>query len=53
LEYALCFGVPVAVVNLLLNSLSWMTLRYNTPKLITLYRWNERNQIKENDKTAE
>jgi len=44
LKYALCFGVPVAIVNVFLNSLSWMILRYNTPKLMAVYKRNLHNQ---------
>lgn len=42
LKYWACFGLPVALVNILLNSLSWMILRYNTPKLMAVYRYNEK-----------
>jgi len=40
LEQALCFAVPVAVVNVFLNLLSLLILRYNTPKLIAIYKRN-------------
>lgn len=47
LKYCLCFGIPVAIVNVLLNSMSWMILRYNTPKLMSLYQYNQRQQQKQ------
>ncbi|MFQ6752514.1 MAG: hypothetical protein ACLRFL_03020 [Clostridia bacterium] len=37
LKYALLIGVPVAVVNLTLNILPTMILRYNVPKLMILH----------------
>ena len=37
LKYALAIGLPIAFVNLFLNILPTMVLRYNTPKLTTLY----------------
>ena len=42
LAFALNFGVPVAAANVILNLISAAILRYNTPKLQTLYRYNER-----------
>lgn len=33
-------GLPVGIVNMIVNSLSFMILRYNLPKLRTLYRIN-------------
>ena len=50
LKYALSVGVPVAIVNLLLNSMSAMILRYNTPKLHTLHKRAMRNLAIENGK---
>lgn len=41
-KYALIFGLPVAVVNLFLNYLSFVILRYNLPKLRILYKRNAR-----------
>ena len=35
-------GVPVTIVNILLNSMSLFILRYNLPKLHTLYKYNQR-----------
>ncbi|MBE5735665.1 MAG: hypothetical protein E7361_04400 [Clostridiales bacterium] len=46
LEYALCFGVPVAVVNAIMNYMPIAILRYNFPKLMALYRMNERKNRK-------
>ena len=40
--HALFFGVPVAIVNAVLNILPAMILRYNIPKLLALHRRNER-----------
>ena len=55
-KYALVISVPIAFVNLILNLLPTMILRYNIPKLqIALKRLNRTNdtktaeQIKEND----
>ena len=42
-KYALTLGLPVAIVNMLLNSMSAMILRYNIPKLQTLYKRAMRN----------
>lgn len=42
LKYALCFGVPIAIVNVIMNSMSWMILRFNTPKLMAIYKRNLR-----------
>lgn len=38
LQYAFVIGLPVALVNLFLNILPTMVLRYNTPKLKALYK---------------
>ena len=46
LEYAFYLGIPVAFVNAVLNLLPAMILRYNIPKLISLYRRNERISLK-------
>lgn len=56
LKYAWMVGVPVAIVNVFLNLLSTMILRYNTPKLKVLHKRALRNQEnkeknKENEKT--
>ncbi len=47
LEYALCFGIPVAIVNVILNILPIFILRYNIPKLKVLYKRNEKRALKE------
>ena len=44
LKYWLCFGVPVAFVNAVLNILPLWILRYNLPKLHTLYKLNKRKE---------
>jgi hypothetical protein len=38
LKYALFIGVPIAIVNVVVNMMSTMILRYNTPKLKTLHK---------------
>ncbi|MBE6608369.1 MAG: hypothetical protein E7633_07420 [Ruminococcaceae bacterium] len=42
--HAPLIGIPVALVNAALNLLPAMTLRYNIPKLLALYRRNERHK---------
>lgn len=44
LKFAWMVGVPVAIVNVFLNLLSTMILRYNTPKLKVLHKRALRNQ---------
>ena len=44
LEYWWCFGLPVAIVNAVLSSLPLFILRYNLPKLHTLYKYNKRKE---------
>jgi hypothetical protein len=44
----LYFGFPVAVVNAILNLLPLMILRYNLPKLHTLYRINKKREMRTN-----
>ena len=46
LKFAWLVGVPVAIVNLVLNYMPVMILRYNTPKLQTLYKRAVRNKEK-------
>ena len=46
LKYALVIGLPVAIVNLFLNILPTMVLRYNIPKLHTAHKRLTRNQNK-------
>lgn len=41
-KYKWCFGVPVAIVNVVYNGLSLAILRYNLPKLHRLYKINEK-----------
>lgn len=48
LAWAPGVGIPVAVVNFVLNLLPTMVLRYNTPKLEALYALNAR-RIKKNE----
>lgn len=47
LRFAWIVGVPVAIVNVFLNLLSTMILRYNTPKLKILHKRALRNKEKE------
>lgn len=44
LKFAWIVGVPVAIVNLVLNYMPIMILRYNTPKLKILHKRAIRNQ---------
>lgn len=44
LKFAWMVGVPVAIVNVFLNLLSTMILRYNTPKLKVLHKRALRNK---------
>ena len=44
LKYCLCFGVPVAIVNMVLNLLPLFILRYNLPKLHMLFRYNKKKR---------
>lgn len=53
LKYWLCFGVPVAVVNGVLNALTLFILRYNLPKLHTLYKLNLRREKKRQAKVEQ
>ena len=46
LPNALNILLPVAVVNALINYMSFITLRYNLPKLRTLYKFNARHNGK-------
>lgn len=43
--YALWVGLPVAVVNFVLNLLPLFVLRYNVPKLEALYARNRRRSV--------
>ena len=44
LKYALVIGLPIAIVNFVLNLLPIMILRYNTPKLLVAYERVKRTQ---------
>ena len=46
-KFALCVGVPIAIVNVFVNMMSTMILRYNTPKLKTLHKRAIRNKERE------
>lgn len=53
IEWALCFGVPVALVNALLNLLPAAALRYNIPKLMSLMRMNDRRSARTEENKTE
>ena len=44
LKFAFVVGIPVAIVNFVLNLMPMMILRYNTPKLQVLYKRLLRNE---------
>ncbi len=46
LNYWACFGFPVALVNVFMNSLSYIILRYNSPKLMAIYNHNKKMEQK-------
>ena len=49
-SFALCVGLPIALVNLFLNLLSSMILRYNIPKLTIAYeRAKKMKEMKEKE----
>lgn len=52
LKYVWIITFPIAMINLLLNYMSTMILRYNYPKLQTLYKRATRNLKIENKKDA-
>ena len=49
LKYALVIGIPVAFVNLFLNILPTMVLKYNIPRLHTALKRSERQLALKND----
>ncbi len=53
IQWAFCFGVPVALVNAALNLLPAATLRYNTPKLMSLMRMNDRRSARDAERRNE
>ena len=53
LRFAWIVGVPVAIVNLVLNYMPIMILRYNTPKLEILHKRAVRNQQNEQKQKEE
>ena len=46
LEWALSFGIPVAIVNAVLNLMPAFILRYNIPRLLSLMRMNDRRKTR-------
>ena len=50
IRYALMIGLPVAIVNAIYNEMSTMILRFNLPKLYTLYKRNEKKSAQTSDK---
>ena len=53
IEWALCFGLPVALVNAALNLLPAAALRYNIPKLMSLMRMNDRRSARAEENKTE
>lgn len=53
LKFVWCVCVPVAIVNVFLNLLSTMILRYNTPKLKVLHKRALRNQERQKETVIE
>ena len=53
IQWALCFGLPVALVNALLNLLPAAALRYNIPKLMSLMRMNDRRSARKSESAPE
>lgn len=53
LKYAFVIGLPVAMVNVLLNLMSTMVLRYNIPKLLVAYERVKRTKALAEKKAAE
>ena len=47
LKFVWSISVPIAIVNVIVNMMSTMILRYNTPKLKTLYKRALRNKEKQ------
>ncbi|MDE7164529.1 MAG: hypothetical protein K2O04_03810 [Clostridiales bacterium] len=52
LEYWFCFGLPIAVVNCLLNCMSLSVLRYNFGRIKTLQKYNERRAKRKSEIAA-
>ena len=44
-------GLPITIINIVLNVLPTMILKYNLPKLHTLYKYNKRKLERETSKT--
>jgi len=47
LSLSLCVALPLIIGNMILNILPVMVQRYNRPKLMMLYKRNERNNLKQ------
>jgi hypothetical protein len=52
IKYMWIMCVPVGLVNLVLNYMPVMILRYNTPKLQTLYKRAVRNKERKNNENT-
>ena len=52
-EFWYCIGLPVGIVNAVMNYMPLIILRYNLPKLHTLYRINEKRAKKRQKNAAE
>lgn len=46
LKYWMCFALPIALVNIILNFMCLIVLRYNTPKVMAVYNYNLKLQNK-------
>lgn len=49
-SFRLCVGLPICVVNLFYNFLSFAILRYNLPKLHVLYKYNKKRDLLQQNK---
>ncbi len=47
-EYFLFFCLPVSIVNAILNILPLFVLKYNLPRLFTIYKFNNKQEVKNN-----
>lgn len=53
LRFCWCIGIPIAIANALINYLSLAILRYNRPKLTTLYKRNSRLESRRHQRDME
>ncbi len=52
LKFALYVGIPIAIVNVILNTMPTMALRYNRYKLMILYKRMEQSEARKNESTT-